>query len=304
MTTSGSNDAPPLVRFGVAGNPPNFWESTYRKDRGFAPAWLREIGLDALEIQYTYGVRMPDKRATLFREQGVEHDISLSLHAPYYITLGTEDPQKRENSLRDLRKSINLAKKLGSRRVIFHPGSAHGDRASALKRAIEALRILGRDTDFGNVELYPEIAGKAGQLGSLDDILAMCVEIEPAWPCLDLAHLHAREGGSLVQQEDFESVLDRVVRSLGSRVLDKLHFHMYPVKWGPKGETGHVRFDETAEPTLSADVIEPLQPPYKPFLRMLVDRELSATVICEAKDSQDIGALAMKEYFESLQLGG
>lgn len=304
MTTSGSNDVPPSVRFGVAGNPPNFWESAYRKDRGLAPVWLREIGLDALEIQCTYGVRMPDKRAALFREQSEEHDVALSLHAPYYITLGTEDPQKRENSLRDLRKSINLAKKLGSQRVIFHPGSAHGDRPSALKRAIEALRNLEADTDFRDVELYPEIAGKSGQLGTLDDILEMCAEITSAWPCLDLAHLHAREGGSLVQQENFESVLDRVVDTLGTKALGKLHFHMYPVNWGPKGETGHVGFDEPRELMLSTEAIEPLQPPYKPFLHMMAERELSATVICEAKDSQDIGALAMKEYFESLQLGG
>lgn len=303
MSNPVSNDSTQHVRFGVAGNPPNFWESAYRKDRGFAPAWLREIGLDALEIQCTYGVRMPDKRAVLFHEQAVEHDISLSLHAPYYITLGTDDPQKRENSLRDLRKSIDLAKKLGSRRVIFHPGSALRDRPSALRRAIEALRILEGDTDFGDVELYPETAGKAGQLGSLDDILEMCAEIEGAWPCLDLAHLHAREGGSLVTQADFENVIDRVASALGSEALTKLHFHMYPVKWGPKGETGHVRFDETRKPTLSAETVDPLQPPYRPFLHMLADRELSATVICEAKDSQDIGAMAMKEHFESLQLG-
>ncbi|MFC2108916.1 TIM barrel protein [Candidatus Bipolaricaulota bacterium] len=304
MSNPVSNDSLQHVQFGVAGNPPNFWESAYRKDRGYAPAWLREIGLDALEIQCTYGVRMPDKRAALFKEQSEEHNISLSLHAPYYVTLGTDDPHKRENSLRDLRKSIELAKKLGSRRVVFHPGSAHGDRRNALDRAIQALRFLEADTDFGEVEIYPEIAGKAGQLGSLDDILELCAEIEKAWPCLDLAHLDAREGGSLVHQEDFESVFDRVASSLGPRALSKLHFHMYPVKWGPKGETGHVRFDETMEPMLSTEGDEPLQPPYKPFIDMLVARNLSATVICEARDSQDVGALAMKEHFESSQLGG
>lgn len=289
------------MRFGVAGNPPNFWESTYRKDRGLAPGWLREIGLDALEIQCTYGVRMPDKRAALFCEQSVEHNISLSLHAPYYISLGSENPETRENSLSHLRKSIALAQKLGSRRVIFHPGSAFNDRRKALDRAIEALRILGREVDFEDVEIYPEIAGKVGQLGSLDEILELCSETKNAWPCLDLAHLHAREGGSLVTQADFESVIDRVVDALGSEALEKLHFHMYPVKWGPKGETGHVPFDETAASLLSAEDGKALQPPYKPFLNMLIVRGLSATVICEAKDSQDIGALAMQGYYRSLQ---
>ena len=276
------------VRFGVAANPPNFWASAYKKDRGLAPAWLREIGLDALEIQCTYGVRMPDSRAALFNEQATTHDIALSVHAPYYITLGTDDPQKRANSLRDLTKAIDLAHKLGSRRVIFHPGSSHGDRPAALARAIDALLELEVRTDFKDVELFPEIAGKEAGLGSLDDILAICSEIRSAWPCLDLAHLHARENGSLGAQEDFERVIDTVAAALGTKALDRLHFHMYPVTWGPKGERSHVSFD-AEDPTQLPD--------FRPFVQMLIDRSLTATVICEARDSQDIGALAMQAHY-------
>jgi len=275
------------LRFGVAGNPPNFWASAYKKDRGLAPVWLREIGLDALEIQCTYGVRMPDARAALFREHSIEHSIALSVHAPYYITLGTNDPQKRANSLRDLTKAIDLAKELGSRRVIFHPGSAHGDRPVALARAIEALKTLEARTDFGDVELFPEVAGKEGGLGSLDDILTICSEIKAAWPCLDLAHLHAREGGSLRAQTDYEGVLSRVEHALGSQVSKRWHFHMYPVTWGPKGEIAHVPFN-------ASDASQ--SPDFRPFVQTLIDRNAVATVICEARDSQDTGALAMQAY--------
>lgn len=279
------------LRFGVAGNPPHFWDSEFRKDRGYAPAWLRSIGLDALEIQCTYGVRTPDSRAALFREQADEHDIALSIHGPYYITLGTEDPQKRENSLRDLRKSIELAKKVGSRRVIFHPGGAGKDREGSLVRAIDALRVLEVEDEFGDVELFPEIAGKVGQLGSLEEILTICSEISHAWPCLDLAHLHAREGGSFHVQADYEQMFDRIEAALGTEAFDRLHIHMYPIEWGPKGEVRHISLE--GAPWTD-------EPRYEPFLDILAARNLSATVICEAKNSQDIGALTMQAAYRAL----
>jgi deoxyribonuclease IV len=300
----------PRVCFGVAGNPPNFWDSPFRRERALSPLWLRSIGLDALEIQCTFGVRMPAGRAQLFRRHAGEEGIRLSIHAPYYINLGSPDAAKIENSLRELGKACRLAQETGARRVVFHPGSAGTDRPAALERAIAALARFERENDLGEVHLYPEIGGKVGQLGSLEDIIAISAAVRCAWPCLDLAHLHARSHGSLRAEADFAAVLDQVGAGLGKKALDHLHFHLYPVRWRSSGEVTHRAFHdrvEDGEPASRAGVEggeEYYLPRYEPFLRVMAARRLPATVICEAHNSQDVGALEMKAFYASLLRAG
>ncbi len=292
--------------FGVAGNPPNFRTSAYRRERANAPIWLREIGLDALEVQCTYGVRMPPTRIEAFRETAQRCLIRLSVHAPYYITLGSASPDKIENSLVELKKSVHLAQALGATRVVFHIGSPSGDRNEALSRAIDGIRRLEADFDFGDVRLFPEIDGRKNWLGSLEEVIEVCQNVRFAWPCLDLAHLHARTGGALQTRIDFEQVLDTIEEALGREALEWLHFHMYPIEWNERGEVTHKAFGDIITNTQLSLLDEqlPVQylPRYEPFLDVLYERRLSATVICEAKDSQDIGALEMKRYYEALTL--
>lgn len=289
--------------FGVAGNPPNFWKSEFRQERANSPKWLKSIGLDALEIQCTYGVRMPEKRAKAFRANAKKCKIELSIHAPYYISLGSKDPQVIGNSLNELRKAFKLANKIGSHKVIFHLGSAGSVREEARKRAIEALKRFERDNKFKEVYLYPEIAGKVGQLGSLEDVIAISEAVKIAYPCLDLAHLHAREQGSLRTRKDFRRVIKFVERKLGKKALKNLHIHLYPVNFGSRGELAHKAFHDKVpeEKQLSFIKKEKIYyPRYEPFLELMVERGLYPTVICEAKNSQDVGALLMKKYYYGL----
>ncbi|MCY2929822.1 MAG: TIM barrel protein, partial [Planctomycetota bacterium] len=114
----------PEPLFGVAGNPPRFFKSPLGGERANAPAWLAGLGLDALEVQCTFGVRMPPDRAEAFRNNAQRHGITLSLHAPYYINLASANPAVLASSFNHLTRSVELAKALACRRVIFHPGSA------------------------------------------------------------------------------------------------------------------------------------------------------------------------------------
>ena len=78
--------------FAVAGNPPNFFASPHGKDRLNGPAWLREIGLDGLEISCTHGVNISAERAADYRRNAQAAGIRLFVHAPYYIALASGDP--------------------------------------------------------------------------------------------------------------------------------------------------------------------------------------------------------------------
>lgn len=292
--------------FGVAGNPPNFWASSHRTERANSPRWLHEIGLDALEIQCTYGVRMPIERAKAFRAAAERYSVRLSIHGPYYITLGSENPDKVRNSLNELRKAIDLAVQLNTDRVVFHIGSPGGDRGLALSRAIDSLRRFEREVDLGSVRLFPEIDGRRSWLGSLEEVLEVCANVRSASPCLDLAHMHARTGGTLKTRADFSKVIDLVESTLGEESLNRLHFHMYPIQWNEKGEVTHKAFADVLESRQQLSLLQeddPTEthylPRYEPFLDALLERELSGTVICEAKDSQDVGALEMKRYHQA-----
>ena len=53
------------TKFGVAGFPINFFSSQYGKKRENIFKWLEEIGLDCLELQCTYGIKMKEEQAKL-----------------------------------------------------------------------------------------------------------------------------------------------------------------------------------------------------------------------------------------------
>ncbi len=246
---------------------------------------------------------MPEVRAQLFRENSIKHNIELSIHAPYYIAIGADDPQKIENSINELKKAIHLASVIGARKVVFHPGASYGDRKAATTRSIKALHRLGKEIEMKNIVVCPEIAGKVNQLGSLEEVLEICSKIEYAWPCLDLAHLHAREHGSLNSKEAFARVFDKAYETLGDGFTDNLHFHLYPIKWGAKGEVCHKAFDDRKKQVSLFDENEYYLPRFEPIVEYIYENNLCPTIICEAKDSQDVGALAMKQYYLKLTSG-
>ncbi|MFH0957539.1 MAG: TIM barrel protein [Pseudomonadota bacterium] len=293
--------------FGVAGNPPNFWQSKFSGNRANAPEWLHSIGLDALEIQCGYGVRMSDAQAEAFRLNSRKYKIKLSIHAPYYISLGNRDGVVSKNSLNELKKSVELAQKIGSDRVIFHLGSTLGNREEAKKQAIKTLMRLEEEVKMKGVRLYPEIAGKVNQLGSLDEIISICKSVPYAFPCIDLAHLHARTMGTLMTRKDFDQVIDEIEKKLGDEAIKNLHIHLYPVEWGGKGELRHKAFADKIEKTQQVSLFTTAAhnqgiyyPRYEPFIDLIVQRKISPVIICEAKDSQDVGALEMKSYYNVL----
>lgn len=78
------------IKFGVAGFPVNFFNSTYGKKRENIFKWIKEIGLDAMEIQCTYGIKMKKEQAILYHRLAKENGIMLTMHAPYYISLASQ----------------------------------------------------------------------------------------------------------------------------------------------------------------------------------------------------------------------
>lgn len=295
------------IKFGVAGFPVNFFDSQYGKKRENIFTWIQEIGLDAIELQCTYGIKMKEEQAMLYHNLAEEHGLILTMHAPYYISLASTNNEVVERSKIEIKKAFKLAKILGVKRIIFHPGAGYGktveDRKKGLQRLINALNSIKDDLDTKNIKIYPEIGGKINQLGSLDEIIEICKNVNYARPCIDLAHLHARELGSMTSKDKIVNVLKKIEIELGRDILEETHFHVYPVDYTDKGEKVHKAFGEKKDNSQLSlfEADNEYMPKAKDYVDAIKEMNLKPITICEAHNTQDIGAMLMKDlYFNTI----
>ena len=228
-------------RFGTVGSP----TGTPKKPGGSVGAiqFSKSIGLTALELGWVQSVRVTEATCAAIKAASSEHEVAVSVHAPYFINLNAEADEwpKSRKRLMDAAHYGNLA---GATDIIFHPGSYFGKPpAEVLGTAIPRLKdCVAELRRAGNpVTLRPETMGKSAMLGSLEDALAMSQATEGVLPCLDFAHLHARPGdGTMNTMEEWSRLLDSYARALGASALQRLHIHLSGIEYGPKGERAHL----------------------------------------------------------------
>jgi deoxyribonuclease-4 len=215
------------------------------------------MGLDCLEVAFTYGVRMKTEEAEAVGEAARTKGILLSAHAPYYINLAADDPAKLAASKERILASCRMAAVMGGRNVVFHAGFYQGHSAGQtfgrIAKAIHELEAAIRRNRWA-VALCPETTGKPSQFGSLDEILALARETGCEYT-VDFSHLLARMGGDL----DYGEVLDRLPQ--------RFHAHFSGIEFGPKGERRHVK----TTPTF-----------FRPLAEALISRHLDATLVNES----------------------
>jgi deoxyribonuclease-4 len=235
-------------RFGPAGVPPGF--KALKATLMDVPRLLREEGLDAFEYQAVrWGVKPQIRRddAEKFGLKAKETDVLLSLHASYFINL-CGDKETVEASKARLVACATAAQWMQAQTVVFHPGfygkktpkEAFANCLEALKDVVERLKSLG----IGNVKLGPETMGKLTQLGSLEEVLALCEKVEQTQPVIDWAHLHAREKGLFKTVENFRRVVETIEKRLGTETVKNMHCHFTKVEFTEKGEKCHHTLDE------------------------------------------------------------
>ncbi len=281
-----------IARFGVAGVPVNY----KGKPNGFYD-WLKDMGLNAYEVQCTFGFKMSDKNKDIILKAQAD-GFHISIHGPYYINLGSVNPTVVARSIDILKQGIELAKSINCTRIIFHPGGGHENtengRKEAIKRIINHLNNITKEVDMGSVRFYPEIGGKTANLGSLEEIIEICKGCEYAYPCIDIAHLHAREVGSITSKSILKAKLGHLKAELPNK-FNQVHFHAYTINYGDKGEVKHLVHGETMP-----DGSEGL-PKLDWFVELLHEFNLEPWVISEAHDSQELGAKYMRDkYFANI----
>lgn len=218
--------------------------------------YTRELGLDALEVEFVRGARISKERAEAIGSVAKDLDIRLSCHAPYFISFNSETQETRVKSIDWVMDTVRAAHSLGAYIIVIHAASYGKSPDTALGSVIDGLRKckdLMDDENIRDVILGVETMGKKGQFGTLKEISAVMDSVDGVRPVLDVAHVHARGVGCLKTQSDMRALVDEFFPLAG----DIAHFHISCIKYGEKGEISHLPLD-TKEPDMQnlADILE------------------------------------------------
>lgn len=276
-----------LAQFGPGGNPDDFYQSG-RKDSVDMPAWLRQMSLTAYEYQCSRGVRIGETTARAIGKAAAACAISLSIHAPYYINLATEDEKIARNTQNHLLKSLEAARWMGADRVVFHAGSPGSDRKAALERAKKLLSTVletAEQRGLNDILLAPETMGKKNQLGNLTEVIELCKLSDRMIPAIDFGHLHAVTCGLYTTKAEILSVFETVGASLGETIAQNIHIHFSRIEFTPAGERKHWTFDD------------PFGPPFEPLIECIAENGYTPRIICESAGTQARDAKIMQDYY-------
>jgi len=218
---------------------------------------VARMKLDCMEVEFTYGVRMSVEDAREVGSLAKEKGITLSVHAPYYINLASDEKEKVAASKQRILDSCERAAVFESRCVVFHAGFYQKKTAEQTYRLIKEaiLEIQGKiKKNKWKVQLCPEITGKPSQFGSVEELLKLKKETG-CGICVDFAHLYAREQGNI----DYAKILKKLPK--------KFHAHFSGIEYGPKGERKHLNTTKKF---------------FKPLAEALLETKRDVSLICES----------------------
>lgn len=281
-----------MPKFGPAGNAASFSEMGYKNSLD-VPDYIVKMGLDCYEYQCGRGVNIGEEKAKLLGEKASAAGIGLSLHAPYYISMSSFEEEKRKNSVNYILASARAVNAMGGNRIVVHTGSCGKiSREEALALAKDTMRMALDALDsegLSNIHICPETMGKVNQLGTLDEVLELCLLDERLIPCIDFGHLNARDLGSLKEFSDYENIFIKIRDRLGTDRLKSFHSHFSKIEYTTGGEKRHLTFEDTV-----------YGPDYEPVMELVLKYGCDPTFICESAGTQAEDAKKMKDYYYSI----
>lgn len=286
-----SNDI--KAKFGPAGTALSFKEMGYKKSVQLGE-YLTKFGLNHFEYQCGQGVRVSEESAKEIGAALRNAGISVSVHAPYFISLSSVEEEKRLNSVNYILASAKAVNAMGGDRIVIHSGSCSKmTREEALELAKNTMKLAREELvaqRLENIRCCPETMGKINQLGDLHEVMELCKIDESFIPCIDFGHLNARTFGSIKDKSDYEKILDTIENELGSERLKTFHSHFSKIEYTEKGgEKKHLTFADTV-----------YGPQFEPLMELVAKKNLAPTFICESDGTQTEDAKTMKDYYTSL----
>ncbi len=270
--------------FGTGGVP----ESAVKTDTISALRYLRELGLDVMELEFVRGSFPGEEKCRAIADASRETGIRLSAHGPYFINLNSAEEEKITASRERILRTARIGTLCGAESVTFHPAFMHEDDPETVYRRVrDGLSTVMTEVrrEGYDIDVRPETTGKPSQFGTVEELVRLSAEIGGIHPCIDWSHLHARTGAYNTAAE-FQRVIDTVRNGLGEKELHGFHLHVSGIEYGPKGEKKHLDLEESDFN-------------YRDLLRVLKDNGVSGFVICESPH-READARMMKEWYGKL----
>jgi len=245
-----------------------------------AVALLLERGYRACEVDLEGGFWMDRAFAERLGELAREAGVVLSVHAPLFAFVGRPERDKKHRmAVGMLDHTAGLASACGAELVVIHPGylfartreQAVDAVAEQLAELRERLESKDRDVPFGM-----EVMGRVNELGSLEDVIAICSRLAWVRPVLDFAHLHAVSDGAFTSPEPFEEALGAAHSTIEADA--PFHIHFSDIDYANRNEKAHLSYGDG---TLRAD----------PLAEALARFDRPATVIGESPDEESNQAI-------------
>lgn len=281
-----------MAFFGPAGNSDSFFQQGYKQSEQ-VPLYLENMGLNAFEYQCGRGVNIGAEKCALLKTEAEKHNIKMSVHAPYYISLSSIDEEKRINSIKYILQSAKAVKLMGGNRIVVHTGTAGKlPREEAVEKAADTLKLAIKalkENNLYDVRICPETMGKINQLGTLSEVLYLCTLDENFIPCIDFGHLNARTMGGLKTKEDYEVLFNEMENVLGASRVKEFHSHFSKIEFSAGGEKRHLTFSDSV-----------YGPNFEEMLEVAYKKGCNPTIICESAGTQAEDAKMMMNYWNNL----
>lgn len=270
------------LRFGTAGIP--IRAHGLKTHDGIAE--VRRLGLESMELEFVHSVNLNPGTAALANKARIENDVVLTTHGSYYINLNAQEKEKLSASISRILQAAYIARQAGAWSLVFHaayylkdePQKVYDKTYDALKAITQELQENGND-----IWIRPETTGKATQFGNLKELIRLSQELDQVMPCVDFAHLHARNGGGNNSLSEFRTILTEIEDGLGREGLDNMHIHMSGINYGGKGEKNHLILKESDFK-------------YEELMRAFKEFKLKGVVVCESPNIEEDALLMQKVY--------
>jgi len=272
------------LRFGTAGIP----ISTPKRSTIDGIVHVRNLGLDAMELEFVRGVNLRPELAKKIKYVAKKHDVLLTAHAPYYINLNAAEKAKVEASKKRIIQSAERLYDAGGWSVVFHAGYyLKQDPAKVYEKIKGEIQDIVRNLQDRGIEVWirPELTGKPTQFGDLNELIRLSEEIEMVLPTIDFAHAHARNKGRCNTIEEWREMLSLMEDRLGREALDNMHIHISGINYGEKGEKNHLNLQES-------------DMRWEDLLRVLKEFRVKGVVISESPNIEGDAILMKKKYEE------
>ena len=243
-----------------------------------------KIKADDTLITLASGLVQNFKELIALGHMGAELDVQLSMHTPYYMDL-TSGNELTHKSIDSIRWAGMLTNQMNGNMVISHLG-LYGNMSK--KEAFETIteNVTGIMDWWKKNEIKPrlgfETSGRQEVFGSVEELLELCDNVEGIVPVINFAHVHARQSGTLREQQDFAELFDKV--------RSQVKGHYYTHFSGVEHEAGN---EKRVTPIKKGDLR------FEPLAEFLVEENPDCTII-SSSPLLEHDAMYMKVIYERI----